>query len=642
MLSTLSAHDFGYISTLEFVERQELTFASLTKLGKLRGHFFNWYDTRTLEPLLPQYISTVDSGNLAGHLIALKQAFIEMPEVRLLDQRVIDGLTDTILAISEEAGRLGTVRQRTEVVTVRHLRDEIEACKELLASDSNRSPWSWFLLFNSLEKHGAEIADIVDALSLEHGSESFQDLRWWVGALRQQVRSYRRDVMTLTPWGQLSLSPIEAAIEGLDEETKAHWRDVAGLLDAVPTLLEIPELADQALPTLAALQARLAESATAGGHESQSASGAISRLSIAIEIASDAANDLLSRLSRLAQKCEQIVEEMDFRFLLDPERKVFTIGYNVGDLRPDNSFYDLLASEARLASFVAIAKDDVPQEHWFRMGRQLTSVNGGRALISWTGTMFEYLMPLLVMRNYEGTLLNETYRSVVARQIEYGRERGVPWGISESAYNVRDLQLNYQYGPFGVPGLGLKRGLIEDLVIAPYATMLAAMISPNAAMENLRALEREGALGSLWFLRVNRLHDGAPTAGSKTRHHSRLHDSPPGHESGRADQYALQRSHGESLSCRSGGAGHRTAAAGANPGGRARGASSGRRSADGSGHAIVARHDHPRLQHAGSGNTAHAAAFEWHLQRHDHHCRSRLFRMWPKRCHSLARRRDQR
>ncbi|MCM3869582.1 MAG: hypothetical protein ND895_02635 [Pyrinomonadaceae bacterium] len=190
---------------------------------------------------------------------------------------------------------------------------------------------------------------------------------------------------------------------------------------------------------------------------------------------------------------------MDFRFLLDPERKVFTIGYNVGELRLDNSFYDLLASEARLASFVAIAKDDVPQEHWFRMGRQLTSVNGGRALISWTGTMFEYLMPVLVMRNYPGTLLNETYRSVVARQIEYGRERGVPWGISESAYNVRDLQLNYQYGPFGVPGLGLKRGLIEDLVIGPYATMLAAMIRPNEAMQNLRALEREGALGAYGF-----------------------------------------------------------------------------------------------------------------------------------------------
>src|SRR5439155_5042506 len=185
--------------------------------------------------------------------------------------------------------------------------------------------------------------------------------------------------------------------------------------------------------------------------------------------------------------------------LLDQDRKVFTVGYNVSEQKDDNSYYDLLASEARLTSFVAIAKDDVPQEHWFRMGRQLASVDGGRALISWTGTMFEYLMPLLVMRNYDNTLLDQTYRTVVARQIEYGFERGVPWGISESAFNVRDLQLNYQYGPFGVPGLGLKRGLIEDLVVSPYSTILASAVSPVQVMMNLHVLEREGALSRYGF-----------------------------------------------------------------------------------------------------------------------------------------------
>src|ERR1041384_5074522 len=190
---------------------------------------------------------------------------------------------------------------------------------------------------------------------------------------------------------------------------------------------------------------------------------------------------------------------MDFSFLFDVERKLFTIGYNVTASRADDSYYDLLASEARLASFVGIAKGDVPQEHWFRMGRALTNVDGGRALISWTGTMFEYLMPLLVMRNYQATLLSETYRTIVDRQIEYGQERGVPWGISEAAYNVRDLHLNYQYGSFGVPGLGLKRGLIEDLVVAPYATILAAEVDPESAFVNLRRLQKEGALGPYGF-----------------------------------------------------------------------------------------------------------------------------------------------
>ena len=171
--------------------------------------------------------------------------------------------------------------------------------------------------------------------------------------------------------------------------------------------------------------------------------------------------------------------------------------------KPDNSFYDLLASEARLASFVAIAKGEIPQEHWFRLGRPLTPLQGSRALISWTATMFEYLMPILVMRDYDKTLLDQTYKSVVKRQIEYGTKNNVPWGVSEAAYNARDLQLNYQYAPFGVPGLGLKRGLSEDLVISPYSTALAALVSPFAALENFRALAKIGALARFGFYEIN-------------------------------------------------------------------------------------------------------------------------------------------
>ncbi len=497
LLATVSAHDLGYIASLEFLERQELTLVTLGKLGRFHGHFFNWYDTRNLEPLQPQYISTVDSGNLAGHAMALKQACIELPDARLFDERIIRGLADTINAVSVEAGRLGSFRQRTEVVTVSQLRDEIEACQRLVsveASDKHPSRAarpgtphnlpSWFLLFESLGQRTSEIEDIINALAQEHGEVNFRELRWWLGALQHQVSSCRRDADTLAPWGRLlSQFQADAAESGL--ESSEQLALLASLLHAVTTLAEVPEFCDRALVQLATLQTELPEQSRA----------TFAKLTEALEQGASAAGDLLSRLSRLAHTAEQIMEEMDFKFLLDPERKVFTIGYNVSAQRADNSYYDLLASEARLASFVAIAKGDVPQEHWFRMGRQLTSVDGGRALISWTGTMFEYLMPLLVMRNYSGTLLDETYRTVVKRQVEYGEERGVPWGVSESAYNVRDIHLNYQYGPFGVPGLGLKRGLIEDLVVAPYATILAAEINPRAAMENLRRLEKDGALG---------------------------------------------------------------------------------------------------------------------------------------------------
>ncbi len=494
LLANSSAHDLGYIASLEFLERGELTLATFKKLKKFRGHLFNWYDTKTLEPMQPSYISTVDSGNLAGHLVAFKQACIELPDAKLFDDRIIRGLADTLSAVSEEAAGLGAFRQRTDVVTVRQLRDELDACRTLLELNDATSLAAWFRLFTQLAKRASEIEDIINALAHEHGEANFEELRWWVGALGRQVTALLRDGDTLAGWGRDLMRRAESAPASFDEavlssnDNDGLSAPLLQLLNTVPALTEIPEICDSAL-------AQLSELPT----DSFLSSDARSRVITRLEESALHARAALSRLSLVARTSERAFEEMDFKFLFDIERKVFTIGYNVTSSSADNSFYDLLASEARLASFVAIAKGDVPMEHWFRMGRQLTRVDGGRALISWTGTMFEYLMPLLIMRNYESTLLDETYRSIVRRQIEYGAERGVPWGVSEAAYNVRDLHLTYQYGPFGVPGLGLKRGLVEDLVIAPYATMLAAEIDPAPAMQNLRRLQQEGALGRFGY-----------------------------------------------------------------------------------------------------------------------------------------------
>jgi cyclic beta-1,2-glucan synthetase len=480
LLATSAARDLGYIGTLELVERQELTYTTLNKLTRLHGHFFNWYDTTTLEPLYPQYISTVDSGNLAGHLIAVKQSCIELPELQIFDDRVIQGLSDTIEILSLTAGSLGTIQQRTTAVGVRQLSDEIVTCKQLITRDAKADLKSWFVLIDSLSKRASEIEDIVNALSFEHGETSFRELRWWVGALKQQTKAWLRDLDTLCGWGR-HLDLVET---GAGPDDEALSRALSALRN-VPALAEIPVLCDQALVQLAMIGPDRAED--------------LVPLTRALEESASAAANLLRRLARLASESQRFSEEMDFTVLFDVERKLFTIGYNVTASRTDPSYYDLLASEARLASFIAIAKGDVSQEHWFRMGRPLAKVNSGRALISWTGTMFEYFMPLLVMRNYPGTLLDETYNAVLHRQIEYGNERGVPWGISEAAYNVRDLQLNYQYGPFGVPGLGLKRGLSEDLVVAPYATVLATAIDSGPALANLRRLQRLGALGAFGF-----------------------------------------------------------------------------------------------------------------------------------------------
>jgi cyclic beta-1,2-glucan synthetase len=499
LLSTVSAHDFGYTGTLEVGERLSLTFTTLKKLQKFRGHLFNWYDTRSLEPLMPQYISTVDSGNLAGHIIAVKQGCLDIGDRPLFDARLIKGLTDTIDLLREEARKLNPVQQRTQVVTLKELRKEVETCVTLVATDLPQTLSSWSALFETLSEHASIIEDIVGALSHEHGSANFEELRYWVVALLHQTRAVRRDLNTLVPWAGKLAPHFATVVEKCSPEVAAEWQALFLALESVPTLAQLPEVCDRTLGKLESLRSAIESCGPEAAATSEAALGGLSLLTITVEEAATGAKNALARMSALVGQCDQIVNEMDFRFLLDEERKVFSIGYNVTDGRRDNSFYDLLASESRLTSFIAIAKGDVPQEHWFRLGRQLTPVGRSRALVSWTATMFEYMMPLLVMRDFPDTLLGETYRAVVARQIEYGYERQVPWGISESAYNGRDLHLNYQYGPFGVPGLGLKRGLSQELVISPYSTMLAAMIDPLAAKENLDRLAREGALARYGF-----------------------------------------------------------------------------------------------------------------------------------------------
>jgi cyclic beta-1,2-glucan synthetase len=508
LLSTVAARDLGYVGLLETVERLELTFATLGKLEKFQGHFFNWYDTTTLKPLVPQYISTVDSGNLAAHLIAVKQAAIELPEQKLFDARLLQGLTDTLALLREEAKRLGTIKEQTQVVTIKQLKREIEACVALV--ETMKGPpddlGEWAKFFDELAARAGEVKDIAHALEQGQGAEtteSFGEFHFWTASLLNQTRAARRDFNTLISWNAPLVAHLTPLIERAASQFVGRWRKIAETFNCVPMIGEIIEHCEQAVREIKSLTAEFAPHETAEFPETSERDAlfrGLDTLTTSIESTLRAATELLGRAGALAHSCDEMIESMDFRFLFDQERKMFIIGYNVSDGRRDHSFYDLLASESRLTSLVAIAKGDVPQEHWFRLGRQLTQVDGtGRALVSWTATMFEYLMPLLVTRDYPETLLDQTYKAIVAQQIAYGRKHGVPWGVSESAYNARDLHFNYQYGPFGIPGLGLKRGLSEDLVIAPYATVLAAVIAPAAALQNMQRLARTGALARYGF-----------------------------------------------------------------------------------------------------------------------------------------------
>ena len=492
LLSTLAARDFGWIGTQETAERLEDTLQTMNKLEQFRGHFYNWYDTRDLHPLDPKFVSTVDSGNIAGHLVALGNGCRKLIQESTIEVRVLSGVEDALLLLRETLGRIADVC-RTNSVTRKQLSKAIDALAALLDSVPTDVA-DWAARFVELKERVQTMTDIALTVAQELGDAPDSDLRAWAEATRACVESHDRDARILIPW--LRLDPREVvAMAERPAEHAPEWVAIEPFFRSLPTLADAPERFESAVRELTVLGAGLLQDPL-GNRD------VLARVDALIQAMQDAAEDSVSlnrQLLDIAQTSGKLFAAMDFSFLFDRSRKLFSIGYRCADGTLDPSCYDLLASEARLTSFIAIAKGDVPSSHWFRLARALTPVGRGSALISWSGSMFEYLMPALVMRAPAGSLLSQTHQQVGQRQIEYGEEHGVPWGISESAYNARDIDFTYQYSSFGVPELGLKRGLSEDLVIAPYATALAAMVEPSAAVENLGRLAQEGGQGVYGF-----------------------------------------------------------------------------------------------------------------------------------------------
>jgi cyclic beta-1,2-glucan synthetase len=413
LLATISARDFGYISGRDCLLRLERTLESVEKLSRYRGHLFNWYDTQTLLPLAPLYVSTVDSGNFLGYLLTLKMTLPQLvADVPAIDARFRAGLGDTLELFERQAGPVFATRGREHF---REFRNDVRKLRANVdASSKGDQTGAWLqAVSDDVSGLAARLHEVQDVSS--ETSPQLASATWWLQSAASMIQSRQ-------------------------QELAEFFRNPGQVM-----------------------------------------------------------SELEARASKLAVLTEQLVGATELEFLFDRQRHLFVIGYNVTEGRRDSGFYDSLASEARLASFVAIATRHVSQEHWFKLGRLMTAVGHRRALVSWSASMFEYLMPLLVMRTYPRTLLDETYEAVVDRQIEYAKALGVPWGISESAYNVQDLGHNYQYRAFGVPGLGLKRGLADDLVIAPYASLLAASLRPDAVVENLERLTEDGALGPMGF-----------------------------------------------------------------------------------------------------------------------------------------------
>jgi cyclic beta-1,2-glucan synthetase len=407
LLSTASARDFGWIGTLQAVERLEATLTTLGGMARYRGHFYNWYDTQDLRPLDPHYISSVDSGNLAGHLIALANACADWAQHELSEARRFAGIGDALDLCRQEAETLRVARPAQSGLW-RRLAEEVAALSRAIGAAGANGGGEVCGQLADLAGPAESLLDTVRALTIEEG-DAAADLQFWAEATYAAIESHRRDAAT-----------------SLDTAQRA-------------------------------------------------------------------------RLRILEDTARSLALAMEFDFLINPDRLLLSIGYKTLEGALDPSSYDLLASEARLASFVAIAKGDAPARHWFRLSHAVAQLNSEAVLVSWSGSMFEYLMPSLVMRAPKGSLLEQTNRLVVRRQIDYGDTLKTPWGVSESAYNARDLEFTYQYSNFGVPGLGLKRGLADNLVIAPYATALAAMIEPQAAVRNFERLAEAGGLGRYGF-----------------------------------------------------------------------------------------------------------------------------------------------
>jgi len=458
LLANLSACDFGYITTSQFIERTRNTINSMKRMERYNGHFYNWYDTESLNPLHPKYVSTVDSGNLAGHLLVLRQGLLALSNQKIVSIKLFEGLRDTFRVLSD------TISE-TNVKFLEQLAIDLDAI-------CNTEVTGLYEIKKLHEDFAEKMNPIVEKLYGDSKSETYR----WKHLLMEQSEQVNQHLQIFAPWFLVQSAP-------------SVFKDITVSPDANNTW---NELLKKSIGLQVELNARQKQNNTS--HEDHW----LETMQAALTKSIYQTVELITASENLAQQCNALAD-MEWDFLYDKSSHLFSIGFNVQEHRIDASYYDLLASEIRLCIFVCVAQGKLPEESWFALGRLLTRMDGNPILLSWSGSMFEYLMPLLVMPTYENTLIDQSYKAAVHCQIIYGKRTSLPWGISESGYNMIDAGSNYQYRAFGVPGLGLKRGLAEDTVIAPYATVMALMVAPEKAYENLELLNKKGLQGRYGF-----------------------------------------------------------------------------------------------------------------------------------------------
>jgi cyclic beta-1,2-glucan synthetase len=494
LLSTLSAFDLGYIGLLELEVRLRSTFETIDKMEHYRGHLLNWYDSQVLTALPPRYVSTVDSGNLAACLITLKQGCLSLVDSPLLDNRRWQGLL-VLLDILAEI--LQALEKNNPHASIESFEVELTSIYERVSANQDL-PSAWKITLDWLSGEGwARVTYRLMDLLKSHPHlqrESLTELQLYLDLMYQHLQNMKRSLDLSAPW----LKRVDAPSEAMSQ--MPAWHDFRNMLpSALPTLGQAAEVYERIETALAHFKAQFQIDGNPNPAWDDHARDWFQKLEEDLSLARLTATPLLAGFRDLAEQANAAIAAMDFSFLFNDHRQLFHIGYTPSAERLDPSYYDLLASEARIASLIAIAKGDVPQSHWQHLGRPVTQVNDRQVLLSWSGTMFEYLMPTLFVKNYAGTFLSESCSTALDAQMSYGQEQQVPWGISESGYYAFDVNQNYQYRAFGVPDLGYKRDLPDDLVITPYASMLGLSLEPQAVLKNMARLEQLNMLGRFGF-----------------------------------------------------------------------------------------------------------------------------------------------
>ncbi|MDE8652867.1 GH36-type glycosyl hydrolase domain-containing protein [Novosphingobium album (ex Liu et al. 2023)] len=470
IVSVLTAWRLGHIGLNEVATRLRNTLDALDRLERYRGHILNWYETRTLAALEPRYVSTVDSGNLAVSLITVAQALREARSAPPVSADLWRGLEDNINLLAEAIGAIELDAASAAGTILETMRETAERVAE------NEPEWIWGiddLVSGDLPRLREQVALMASDI-LEKDIAALRDIQAWLERLDHHLSSMRRDLRIFSPWWEIIAN---------------HPADCVEMAGKVADLM-IGPAATQAINAIDIFRER-----TAPGPSQEWAN----EVRAAIEQGQAAARELHDRLDGLSRRADADAHAMDFSLLFDTGSRLFHIGYNVSADRIDPHHYDLLASEARLASYFAIAKGDIAPSHWFHLGRPITKQHAGLALVSWNGSMFEYLMPNIFLHSDPGTLLGMSDRTAIAIQIAFGQAHDIPWGISESSFASMGQDRVYRYHAFGVPALGLQRGLGRDLVVSPYATALALTIRPAVATRNLKALAELGLVGRYGF-----------------------------------------------------------------------------------------------------------------------------------------------